>query len=187
MRLFSVLRPNRRARAALRLLLCAAVLALAHASARAAPLEYEVKAAFVYNFAKFVEWPSDNTPLRLCVLGKDAIAPALAEIQGKPVKARKIEVALLDATADTRGCDLLFISLSAEKHLDRVAALSRGSGMLTIGDSEGFAQRGVMMNLFTENGKIRFEVNLDAIRRSGVKVSSKLLALGKILDFGQDR
>jgi len=159
---------------------------LAGASAQAGPTEYEAKAAFIYNFAKFVEWPAkpgpDNAPLRLCVLGKDPFGPALEEVKGKLVKERKMEVALLDVTADGRECDLLFIAASEEKHLDRVVAILRGAGTLTVGDTEGYAQRGVMINFFHENGKIRFEINLDAVRRAGLKVSSKLLFLARIVD-----
>lgn len=159
---------------------------LAGASAQAGPTEYEAKAAFIYNIAKFVEWPAkpgpDNAPLHLCVLGKDPFGPALEEIKGKLVKERKMEVALLDVTADARECDLLFIAASEERHLDRVVAILRGAGTLTVGDTEGYAQRGVMINFFHENGKIRFEINLDAVRRAGLKVSSKLLFLARIVD-----
>jgi len=154
--------------------------------AYAEPTEYEVKAAFIYNFAKFVDWPpklgGDAHPLRLCVLGKNPFGSALEEIKGKAVKERKLEVALLDLAASARECDLLFISASAEKHLERIVALSRGAEVVTIGDTEGFAQQGVMINFYSENGKVRFEINLDTVRRGGLKVSSKLLILARIVD-----
>lgn len=180
----------RRVGAAVIRLLCGMMLLLTLTPAHAAPTEYELKAAFIYQIARFVEWPSVGTlgnagaPLRLCVLGGNPFGAVLNTIRGKPVNERKMEVALLDVNADTRECNMLFIAAPAERHLERIAALSRGSGMLTIGDTQGFAQRGAMVNFFPENGKVRFEVNLDATRRGGLKISSKLLSLARIVDSG---
>lgn len=171
-------------------LLCGAMLLLTLTPAHAAPSEYELKAAFIYQIAKFVEWPSAGAPvnagvpLRLCVLGGNPFGPALESIRGKPVNERRMEVSLLDMNADTRECNMLFIAAPAERHIERITALSRGTGMLTIGDTQGFAQRGVMVNFFSQDGKIRFEVNLDATRHDGLKISSKLLSLARIVDSG---
>lgn len=167
-------------------LLCGAILLLALAPARTAPSEYELKAAFIYQIAKFVEWPSTqappiSAPLRLCVLGGSPFGTALDTIRGKPVNERRLEVSLLDMNADTRECDILFIAAPAEKHLERITALSRGSGMLTIGDTKGFAQRGAIINFFVENGRIRFEINPEASRRAGLRISSQLLKLARII------
>lgn len=166
-------------------LLCAFTLLTGASAAYAGPTEYEIKAAFVYNFAKFVEWPADSAPLRLCVFGKDPIVRALEQIKGNTVKERKVEVLMLDATMDVRECNLLFIVPSMEKHLDRIVAISRGAGMLTVSDTDGYAQRGVMINIFTEKGKFRFEINLDAVQRGGLKISSKLLSLARIVTPGK--
>lgn len=168
-------------------LLCGVLLLLALTPAHAGPSEYEIKAAFIYQIAKFVEWPASSAPLRLCVLGGNPFGAALETIRGKPVNERKIEVALLGAGADTRECAMLFIAAPAERHLERIAAISRGAGMLTIGDTEGFSKRGAMVNFFLENGKVRFEINLDAARQGGLQISSKLLSLARIVDFQQER
>ena len=168
-------------------LLCSAVLMLGMAAAQAGPSEYDVKAAFVYQIAKFVEWPPSNAPLRLCVLGGNPFGAALETIRGKAVNERKLEVALLSAGADIRECTVLFVANPAERHLERVIALARGAGMLTVGDSEGFARRGTMVNFFMESGKVRFEINQDAVRLGGLKISSRLLALARIVDVQQDR
>lgn len=167
-------------------LICACALLLTLTPARAAPSEYELKSAFIYQIARFVEWPSPpgslaSAPLRLCVLGGNPFGTALDTISGKPVNERRMEVSLLDMNADTRECAMLFIAAPAERHLERITALSRGTGMLTIGDTQGFAQRGVMVNFFLENGKIRFEINLEASRRAGLKISSQLLKLARII------
>ena len=169
-------------------LLCGMMLLLALTPAHAAPSEYELKAAFIYQIARFVEWPgtpvNTGAPLQLCVLGGNPFGPALENIRGKPVGERKMEVSLLDMNAGTRECAMLFIAAPAEKYLERIIALSRGTGMLTIGDTQGFARRGVMVNFFSQDGKIRFEVNLEATRQGGLKISSKLLSLARITDSG---
>lgn len=168
-------------------LLCGALLLLTLAPAHAAPSEYELKAAFIYQIARFVEWPVSNATvnagasLRLCVLGGNPFGPSLDTIRGKPVNERKMEVSLLDMSADTGECDMLFVAAPAEKNLERIIALSRGSSMLIIGDTQGFAQRGVMVNFFPEDGKIRFEINSAASRRAGLKISSQLLKLARIV------
>ncbi|MDP2878587.1 MAG: YfiR family protein, partial [Sulfuricella sp.] len=153
----------------------------------AAPSEYELKAAFIYQIAKFVEWPSSGAPLRLCVLGGNPFGAALETIRGKAVNERKLEVTLLDMGADLRECNMLFIAATADRHLERIVAITRNAGMLTIGDTEGFARRGAMVNFFMENGKARFEINLDAARQGGLKISSKLLSLARIVDAPQER
>ena len=169
-------------------LLCGVMLLLTLTPAHAAPSEYELKAAFIYQIARFVEWPgapvNAGAPLRLCVLGGNPFGPALESIRGKAVNERRLEVSLLDMNADTRECAMLFIAAPAERHIERITALSRGAGVLTIGDTQGFAQRGVMVNFFSQDGKIRFEVNLDATRHDGLKISSKLLSLARIVDAG---
>lgn len=171
-------------------LLCGVMLLLTLTPAHAAPSEYELKAAFIYQIAKFVEWPSAGAPvnagmpLRLCVLGGNPFGPALESIRGKPVNERRMEVSLLDMNAGISGCAMLFIAAPMERHIERITALSRGTGVLTIGDTQGFAQRGVMVNFFQQDGKIRFEVNLDATRHDGLKISSKLLSLARIVDSG---
>lgn len=167
--------------------LCGAMLLLTLTPAHAGPSEYEIKAAFIYQIAKFVEWPASSVPLRLCILGGNPFGAALDTIRGKPVNERKLEVMPLDMGADTRECAMLFIAAPAERHLDRIAAISRGAGMLTIGDTEGFAKRGAMVNFFLENGKVRFEINLNAVHQGGLKISSKLLSLARIVDFQPDR
>lgn len=161
---------------------CAILFGLALSSAHAGSTEYELKAAYVYQIAKFVEWPPSSAPLRLCVIGGNPFGAALETIRGKPVNERKMEIRLLDMGADLRECAMLFVAAPADRHLERVVALSRDAGMLTLGDTDGFAQRGVMLNFFPEQGKLRFEINLEAARQGGVKISSKLLSLARIVE-----
>jgi hypothetical protein len=164
--------------------LVSVLLGFSPARALSAPAEeYEVKAAFIYNFAKFVDWPASvGSKLRLCVVGKSPFGSALDDIKGRMVKERKLEVLQLDSASSLADCQMLFVSASEERNLDRIVARTRATDTLLISDSEGFARRGIMINLYVEEGKIRFEINLSAVRRSGLSVSSKLLSLGRLVE-----
>ncbi|MBZ0090661.1 MAG: YfiR family protein [Sulfuricellaceae bacterium] len=160
----------------------AAALALNAAPARSAtPTEYEIKAAFIRHFTQYVEWPAqaERTRLRLCILGKEPFGAALDVFRAHQGKEPGLDVAQIEPNADLRGCQMLFVAASAEKYLGRVVAQAVGAGMLTIADSEGFGQRGIMINFVTENNRVYFEINLNAILGSGLEVSSKLLSLGR--------
>lgn len=142
--------------------------------------EYDVKAVFIYNFAKFVEWPdSVGTNVRLCLLGTSPFGKAFDTIRGQPVKGRKFDVTAIDAPTAVFGCHMVYVPPSQERNLDKVLARARGNGILVVSDSEGYAQRGSMINLYLEDDKVRFEINLQAVDSSGLRVSSQLLALGK--------
>ncbi len=148
--------------------------------------EYAVKAAFLYNFAKFVEWPAeafekDQDSLTLCILGKDPFGPALDSVSGKTVRGKSLVIQRIDKLQEIDNCDILFISRSKRNELAEVFAELDGSSVLTVGDIEGFAQRGGIINLITVERKVRFEVNLDAAEHAGLKISSKLLRLAEIV------
>lgn len=170
----------------IRVLLAVALLS-AGGAAQAAPGEYEVKAQFIRHFASFVEWPAEVGVVRVCVLGRDPFGAALDELRGKPVKERRLEVTLLEPSSDIRECRILFVAPNAERYLERIATVTRGAGILIVGDTDGYALRGAMINFYPEGGKIRFEINLDAIRLSHLKVSARLLSLGRIVDNRMDR
>lgn len=173
----------------LKTVLCAMTLPalLGSTSAWAAPSEYEVKAQFIRQFATFVEWPASGAPLRLCILGRDPLGVALESLRGTSAKDRRLEIVFLDVKDDIHDCQMLYVAGSTERHLERVAALARGAGILILGDTEGYALRGAMINFYLDTGKVRFEINLEAIRQSTLKISSKLLALGRVADNRFDR
>jgi len=173
---------KRRAPAFFLALLCAvlAVQGRGIASERSvpAPSEYEVKAAFVYNFINFVEWPSDpGDPVRLCVLGELPDTAAFNRLNGREVRRKRLAVVPLRALGDVRSCDILFLADRLPHQLPEVLARLNGNPTLTISDTDGFARRGVMINLFLEEKRVRFEVNTDAARAAGLGISSKLLRL----------
>ncbi len=147
--------------------------------------EYQVKAAFLYNFAKFVEWPpssfSDGSaPLRICVFGHDPFGQELHDITTeKTVNGRKLQVDHVLDLQLARTCHILFIATSEKAQLKRIFESLRGSDALTVGDTKGFVEQGGMINFVLENDRVQFEVNHKAAQQSGLKVRSKLLNVAK--------
>ena len=143
-----------------------------------------VKAAFLYNFAKFTQWPAlpAAAPLVLCVLGDDAVGTALTDtIRGQQIDGHGLEVRRLASGASAQSCHVLFVAGSdvrrAAPTLDDVRELP----ILTVSDGSGFAQTSGMIELFVEAGHMRFAVNIDSVQRSRLHLSSRLLGLARIL------
>lgn len=149
--------------------------------------EYEVKAAFLYNFTKFVEWPADaaggsRTSMSICVVGEDLFGAMLAKtLRDKTVNGNKIVIHLLKPQDSLKGCQIGFISSSARKKLGFILSGLDGSGVLTVGETEGFAAMGGIINFVLEQDRVHLEVNVDAADRAGLKISSKLLSMAKII------
>jgi hypothetical protein len=154
-----------------------------HAQTASAP---ELKAAFLYNFAKFVEWPADSlptwAPLVMCVLGDAAVADALEEtvkgrtIEGHPLTTRRVKV-----DGPLRTCHVLYVSGVDAKRLHELLEGLSDSTVLTASDLDRFAQSGGVVNFFVDNGRMRFAVNIDSAQRARLQVSSKLLSLARIV------
>jgi len=183
--------PNRFARGPLRRLARAA-LALFFAAllfrpaADAAPLassQYQVKAAFLYNFMKFVEWPVDGLSgsgtICLGILGRDPFDDALDEIKGKGAKGRKVVVQHFRSIEEVKGCDLLFICASEKGRLSHILKFAHNSPMLTVADHEGFCEAGGMINLLFIKNRVSFEVNVAAASRARLRIRSQLLKLAR--------
>jgi hypothetical protein len=152
--------------------------------------EYQVKAAFLHKFAKFVEWPSgafssDADPFMLCVAGKDPFGKALDTLHDKTVGNRKIVVRKFQSTEDAGKCHILFIGSSEKSGLQQILKAVRNKQILTVGDTEGFAQSGVMINFTLQEGKVQFEINPQAVKQAGLTVSSQLLKVSKIIGEGK--
>jgi len=149
--------------------------------------EYQVKAAFLYNFAKFVEWPPGsfsgaNAPYKICVLGRDPFGQDLRDITAdKSLNGRRFEVNHVTDLQQARGCLILFICSSELGQMKQILGALRGSGVLTVGDTKGFAEMGGMINFVLENNRVQFEVNRKAAEESGLKISSKLLTVAKLV------
>jgi len=149
--------------------------------------EYQVKAAFLFNFAKFVEWPAKafakpGDPLVICILGQNPFDDHLtAAIQGKVWEGRAFTVQLIVDLPPKSRCQILFVNSSEQQRFRSLAASLKGSGILTVGETPGFIDDGGIINLKLESGKIRFEINVDAAEQAQLSVSSKLLSLAQIV------
>jgi hypothetical protein len=149
--------------------------------------EYQVKAAFLYNFAKFVEWPprsfpDASAPLRICVLGRDPFGEELRNItKERIVNGHKLEVSAVFELQVARTCHILFIASSETAQLKQIFESLRGSDALTVGDSKGFVEQGGMINFVLEKNRVQFEVNRKAAEQGGLKISSKLLSVARLV------
>jgi len=140
--------------------------------------EYRLKAAFIYNFALFTEWPANlGTTLNLCVFGKDPFGDEIDPLQGKKVGDRTVAVHRKTSVESLKGCQIVFIANSAIGSLPRVLDSLRGVPVLTVADSPGAAGQGAALNMGVAQNKITFEANLQAARAAGLNLSSKLLRL----------
>jgi hypothetical protein len=164
------------------ILLCGFLLAAQCVDAReAGPTEYQIKAAFLYSLAKFIEWPADAGTLNLCILGEDHFGKDIDSIVGKTVAGKKLSARRIRSAQDIKQCRILFIASLENERLADILWAAQGLNILTVSDTDGYAERGVIINFYTEQNKIRFEINRDAAERSGLKISSKLFDLARIV------
>jgi hypothetical protein len=169
------------------LLVCFGGCAPAVLSQSTAATEYDLKLAFLFSFAKFVEWPpdafpSEKAPISLCVFGTDPFGHSLDEIvQGKTANNREFAIRQTMKPEGLRGCHILFISDAERGRLAEVFESLKHSSVLVVGESAGFAQRGGCIQFYLEDNKVRFSINVDAVQRARLTVSSKLLTLARIV------
>jgi len=167
-------------------LLCA--LSLAAEPARAQTKEYQVKAAFLLNFTQFVQWPaasfpSPSAPLCIGVLGEDPFGAALDEvIRGESIQDHKLTVRRARRIEDLTDCQMVFISKSENDQMPEILGKINSHPVVTVSEVAGFAKEGGIINFYRDQNKVRFEINPDAARQNGVKISSQLLQLGKIVE-----
>jgi len=149
--------------------------------------EYDLKAAFLYHLAQFVEWPPEafpetETPLVIGVLGQDPFGKALDEmVQNEVVRNRKLVVHRFRQLDEIRICHVLFISQSEEGRLDQILSNLKGRNILTVGDTEGFARRGGIVRFLTEKNKIRMRINIETANAANLTISSKLLRASEVI------
>jgi hypothetical protein len=164
-----------------------------HFSAHAAASkEYQVKAVFLYNFVQFTEWPADafsetNSPIVIGILGDDPFAGDLDKlVRGEKVNSHPLVVQHYRQIEEINACQVLFISQSEAKQLGEIFARLKNRSILTVGDMDGFAQRGGMIRFVTENNKIRFRINVAAANAANLSISSKLLRTAEIVGPGSN-
>ncbi|HWW01055.1 MAG TPA: YfiR family protein [Candidatus Acidoferrum sp.] len=147
------------------------------------PTEYQVKAAFLFNFAKFVEWPPDafaskTAPLVIGILGENPFHEDLARtIQNKTIDNHPLEITEFRSLAQATNCHMLFISTSEKERLPEILKSLKGTSVLTVGETDRFIAAGGMVNFVLQGTKIRFQINREAATSAGLKISSKLMSL----------
>ncbi|KQC08161.1 MAG: hypothetical protein APR62_05330 [Smithella sp. SDB] len=149
------------------------------------PTEAQVKAAFIYNFGKFVEWPADRMGGKYFVIGvynDDDFAQVLTEIvSGKFLHEKPILIKQFSRIEDITGCHILFVGYSAKDYLAELLNRAYKSPILMVGDMQDFANRGGMINFRMVGNYMRFEINVNAVQKTGLKMSSQLLKLAIVI------
>jgi hypothetical protein len=144
------------------------------------PTDYDVKAVYLYNFGRFVEWPASITPksdsFTVCVLGHDPFGPALdATLAGETIGGKSVAAKRISNPQEAGSCQIVFLSSSEDSRLNKIVEALDKEVVLTVSDMPQFAQRGGMIQFVLEGKKVRFEVNLTAVQRAGLTLSSELL------------
>jgi hypothetical protein len=140
--------------------------------------EYQLKAAFLFNFAKFVAWPdAPGQPLVIAIVGDDPFGPVLdTAVRGKSVNNRPLEVRRLGYADDMSGCQIVYVSGSERRHLQEL--LRRiGGGVLTVGEVPQFVRDGGVIRFLLDGNRVRFQINAEAVERHGLKIHSQLMSL----------
>lgn len=159
---------------------------------RAAP-EMRLKAAILFNFAKYVEWPASSftgptAPLTFGILGDDPFGNEFdAVIAGRAIHGRAVAVKRGRSLRDLTDCHVLYLSISEKERFASILLAVNGRPILTVGESSGFLLQGGMIRLFVDESRVRFEVNLEASNRGGLKLSSQMLQLASSIRNGQGK
>jgi hypothetical protein len=162
------------------------VCACAHAeNAAQGPSEYQVKAAFLYNFVKFVDWPdtpaAQEGPIEICVLGKDPFGGALERVvEGKTVNGRPLVILRVKEVAAARSCQVLFVSASEAGRVSEITQAVHAWSVLTVSEIDRFSERGGIITFLMEGQRVRFRINPKMAASAGLKISSKLLQLAVV-------
>lgn len=148
--------------------------------------EYEVKAAFLLNFARLTHWPdnwfsSPDAPIVICVFGSNPFQGALVRLMSdQSIENRSLRLVEVEALVEVNACHMIFVPHAETSRFVRILP-SLDASLLVVGESEGFAKRGAIINLYKEERRIRFEVNRNAAERAGLSLSSRLLRLARLV------
>lgn len=155
--------------------------------------EDQVKAAYLFNFAKFIEWPAEafdksDAPMNFCALGRSPVVDELdSSVRGKSVNGHTITLKHLQGPEDLKGCHLFFLAPGAGKQQQKLLQAAKGLPVLLVAETPGFARAGGTINFVMENGRLLFEINIKAAENAHLKISSKLLALARIVSPDEER
>jgi len=187
----------RRSRLTVAVLLCLSLAlgANAQSSDSAASSDYLIKAGCIYNFAQLVQWPSvvfsqADSPIVIGILGTDPFGTTIDRVvENKKLDGRNLVVKRLKwgkDLKDLKDCNILFVSSSEKEHIPDLVNMVKWLPILTIGETPGFATRGGIINLTLQDNKVRFEVNIEAAKQANLNISSRLLALARIVPQSAD-
>jgi len=167
----------------LALVIAALISFITNGLAQDKPSEYELKAAFLFNFAKFVEWPPDafantNAPIIIGVLGENVFGNSLEKIiNDRKVNNRSFQFRNFDSPTEATNCQILFISASKKNDFAKIVAALHNASVLTVSETDGFLKAGGMINFLFEGNNVRFQISDEAAKKARLKISSKLLSL----------
>ncbi|MEK8015696.1 MAG: YfiR family protein [Candidatus Parabeggiatoa sp.] len=159
---------------------------LTYAAVLLTPKEYQVKAVYLFNFSKFINWPAsafDNsrTPIRICVLGKNPFEDFDRLVKGKKVQKRRITVEHLSDYRQANRCHILFVSKSEKGNQAAILAYTQQYPILTVSDIRNFVVRGGMIQFYIRGRKVRFMIDPDTVQEAGIRASANLLRVAKIV------
>lgn len=148
--------------------------------------EYEIKAAYLYNFINYIEWPADALPaaggtITIGIFGESPFGPALDPLNSKEIKGCSLVVKKVESLKDAEQCQVIFICASEKAHLPEMISQLKNVRVLTVSEVDGFAEQGGIINFVSERNKVRFEINPEAAKRTGLTISSELLKLAKLV------
>lgn len=169
------------------LLLAAGSAPLSHAAGDP-PSDAQIKAAIIYNFAKYTAWPegafeSAGSALRICILGHDRESDALAAFQAKTVQGHPVDIQRVEQLAELRRCHMIYFASARNGALQSSIRALEGLPILTVSGVDGFHEAGGMIALFEYDNRVRFDINLRPAQRAGLQLSSQVLKLArKVID-----
>jgi hypothetical protein len=163
-------------------------------SAVAQQSEYTIKAVFLEHFTRFVEWPESfeitdtSYPFYVAVIGENPFGSILDQVYAdQKIKNREVEIQYISTPDEITDCHILFISSSNKKILPEILSRTRDKPILTVSDTSGFAENGVLINFYLDGNKIKFEINERAVHESGLVMSYRLLSLARIVNQVRER
>jgi hypothetical protein len=147
-------------------------------------LEHEIKATYLYNFAKFIDWPpgkSESEPVYLCVMDKDFLKKNLEVLtKDKSVKNRPLQVRLLDSPDEIKDCHVLYVGKDDIKKFPNIKQRLNSKSLLSVGEAPDFINYGGQIQFFVENNNVSFEIDLPGISKSGLKLDARVLNIAKV-------
>lgn len=155
-----------------------------HSSLAGASVEYKIKAAYIYNFTKFVTWPKvQSDTFNLCILGKEPFGPLLDSIESRTALGLPIKLIRLNHFDAAKQCHILFLGSAIRKD---VRSAIESAGILTVSDEKQFAKHGGMIGFVVRNGKVKLQININRAKQAGLEISAKLLEISEVIEGNGD-